>query len=91
MADFRGCFEYTPRTKFDLCPKIGGSCFHPFSPFFRPLFGGSFVFYKIRLFVCAALSIFAYNIYQTGLKRQDDASVKIVLHELWLIYKQYYY
>jgi len=60
MADFRGCFEYVPKSKFDLCPKIGGSCFHPFSPFFHPLFGGSFVFYKIPAFTMAAapLSIF---------------------------------
>ena len=50
MADFGGCFEYSPRPIFDLCPKNGGSCFHPFSPFSCPLFGGSFVFYRIRLF-----------------------------------------
>ena len=81
MADFRGCFEYSPRPIFDLCPKNGGSCFHSFSPFSCPLFGGSFVFYKIRLFVWAALSIFSYNIYQTGLKNRcirHDARIWIL-------------
>jgi hypothetical protein len=82
MADFRGCFEYAPRPKFNLCPKMRGFCFHPFSPFFHPLFGGSFVFYKIRRFLsgraAAALSIFAQYIYQTGLKNRcirDDARI----------------
>ena len=44
MAFFGGCFEYSPRWEFDLCPKNGGSCFDLFFPFFLPLFWGSFVF-----------------------------------------------
>lgn len=94
MADFRGCFKYAPRPKFNLCPKMRGFCFHPFSPFSCPLFGGSFVFYKIRRFLngwasaatATALSIFAQYIFQTGLKNQCIL-VKVVFHELWLIYK----
>lgn len=44
MVVFGGCFEYSPRWEFDLCPKNGGSCFDLFFPFFLPLFWGSFVF-----------------------------------------------
>ena len=94
MADFRGCFEYAPRPKFNLCPKMRGFCFHPFSPFFHPLFGGSFVFYKIRRFFewtgvggdGDGFKYFAQYIFQTGLKNRCIL-VKVVLHELWLIYK----
>jgi hypothetical protein len=92
MADFRGCFEYAPRPKFNLCPKMRGFCFHPFSPFFHPLFGGSFVFYKIRRFFewtgigGDGFKYFAQYIFQTGLKNRCIL-VKVVFHELWLIYK----
>ena len=48
MADFWGCFEYSPPTKSESCPKMRGSCFSPFFALFCPFFGGSFVFYKIR-------------------------------------------
>ena len=44
MGGFGGCFEYSPRWKFNLCPKNGGSCFDPFFSFFLPFFWGSFVF-----------------------------------------------
>jgi hypothetical protein len=44
MVVFRGCLEYSPQSKFNLCPQNGGSCFDPFFSFLYPLFGGSFVF-----------------------------------------------
>ena len=39
MADFRGCFEYAPQSKFNLCPKMRGSCFHTFTQFFAHFLG----------------------------------------------------
>jgi hypothetical protein len=39
MNVFRGCLEYSPQSKFNLCPKNGGSCFDLFLPFLYPLFG----------------------------------------------------
>ena len=52
MDVFGGCFEYSPRWEFDLCPKNGGSCFDPFFHFSCPFFGDLLyfcfgVFYKI--------------------------------------------
>jgi hypothetical protein len=44
LSIFWGCFEYSPRPKFNLCPKIGGSCFDLFFAFLRPFFWGCFVF-----------------------------------------------
>ena len=44
MVLFGGCFEYSPPSKFNLCPKNGGSCFDPFFSFLDPFFWGSFVF-----------------------------------------------
>lgn len=44
MVVFGGCLEYSPQSKFNLCPKNEGSCFDPFFSFLYPLFGGSFVF-----------------------------------------------
>jgi hypothetical protein len=45
MDVFRGCLEYSPPLKFNLCPKNGGSCFGPLFSFLYPFFGGSFVFF----------------------------------------------
>ena len=44
MVLFGGCFEYSPPSKFNLCPKKGGSCFDHFFSFLDPFFWGSFVF-----------------------------------------------
>ena len=44
MVVFRGCLEYSPPSKFNLCPKNEGSCFDPFFSFLYTLFWGSFVF-----------------------------------------------
>jgi hypothetical protein len=68
MDVFRGCLEYSPPSKFNLCPKNGGSCFDPFFSFLYPLFGGSFVFYGNYL-ILNLLSTFKYIIYQTYLKK----------------------
>ena len=90
MADFRGCFEYSPRPIFDLCPKMRGSCFHLFRHFLAHFLGDLLYFIESG-FLWAPLpplSIFAYNIYQTGLKNRCIL-IKVVLHEMRLIYKQY--
>lgn len=45
MVVFGGCFEYSPPTKSESCPKMRGYCFSPFFALFCPFFGGSFVFF----------------------------------------------
>ncbi len=39
MVVFGGCLEYSPQSKFNLCPQNGGSCFDPFLQFLYPFFG----------------------------------------------------
>jgi hypothetical protein len=67
MVLFGGCFEYSPPSKFNLCPKNGGSCFDPFFSFLDPFFWGSFVFYRegriILVTVINNLNIILYYIY----------------------------
>ena len=51
MDVFRGCLEYSPPSKFNLCPKNEGSCFDPFFSFLYPFFWGSFVFLFLHILV----------------------------------------
>jgi len=52
-------------------PKSGVLVFTLFRHFFAHFLGDLLYFIKFRLFM-GGFKYFAYNIYQTGLKRQDD-------------------
>jgi hypothetical protein len=73
-------FRILAATEIQFMSQKWGFLFSPFSTFSCPLFGGSFVFYKIRRFLGGGggFKYFAQYIYQTGLKNQcirDDAGI----------------
>ena len=51
MVVFGGCLEYSPQSKFNLCPKNGGSCFDPFSRFYTHFLGDLLYFLFLHILV----------------------------------------
>jgi hypothetical protein len=66
MVDFRGCFEYTPRPKFNLCPKMRGFCFHLFRHFLAHFLGD--LLYFIEFGTAGAFKYFCAKYISNRLK-----------------------
>ena len=66
MVDFRGCFEYAPRPKFNLCPKMRGFCFHLFRHFLAHFLGD--LLYFIEFGTAGAFKYFCAKYISNRLK-----------------------